>query len=191
MNELEEVIEQWTALSASGEPLVADKFYEEKIFPTVLSRFQASNDIHRSNELLISLLGFSPEPIILTAAAIKPSHHTVVTTEGKIGETEKIERFLNDQFSTVTLADTDFLTIYASLKEILHNFPTQNITIDITGGKKSMVAAASIFGKDYGCRVVYVDFTEYIQRLRKPKPGTEKLTIVYDPDLHQPELKIS
>jgi hypothetical protein len=50
-----------------------------------------------------------------------------------------------------------------------------------------MVAAAAIFGKDYGSRVVYVDFCEYLKDLRKPIPGTEKLDVVYNPMRDQPE----
>ena len=53
-----------------------------------------------------------------------------------------------------------------------------------------MVAAASIFGKDYGCKIVYVDFAEYLKELRKPLPGSEIMNIVYDPLVNQPELFI-
>lgn len=76
------------------------------------------------------------------------------------------------------------------MKEQLVLNPNSQITVDITGGKKSMVASASIFGKDYGCRIVYVDFAEYIKELRKPLPGSEFLNIVYDPLKHQPEIRI-
>jgi hypothetical protein len=51
-----------------------------------------------------------------------------------------------------------------------------------------MVASASIFGKDYGCRIVYVDFSEYIKDLRKPMPGSEILNVVYNPFKNQPEI---
>ena len=51
-----------------------------------------------------------------------------------------------------------------------------------------MVATASIFGKDYGCQIVYVDFTEYMQDLRKPMPGSEMLNLIYDPQNNQPEI---
>ena len=74
------------------------------------------------------------------------------------------------------------------MKEQLVLNPDPQITVDITGGKKSMVASASIFGKDYGCRIVYVDFSDYIKDLRKPMPGSEILNIVYNPFKNQPEI---
>ena len=58
-------------------------------------------------------------------------------------------------------------------------YPASRYVIDITGGKKSMVASASIFGRNYNCDVVYVDYDQYIPDLRRPMPGTEKLNIVY------------
>lgn len=71
----------------------------------------------------------------------------------------------------IYIEDENFDTIYKALKESLILNPNSNMTLDITGGKKSMVAAASIFGKDYGCKIVYVDFKEYLKELRKPMPG--------------------
>jgi hypothetical protein len=76
------------------------------------------------------------------------------------------------------------------LKEILIVNNTTNVVIDITGGKKSTVASAAIFGKDYRCKIVYVDFEGYIPELRKPIPGTEVLKVVYDPLINQPEVFI-
>ena len=90
----------------------------------------------------------------------------------------------------IYIEDENFNTLYKALKESLILNPSSNITLDITGGKKSMVAAASIFGKDYGCKIVYVDFAEYLKELRKPLPGSEIMNIVYDPLINQPELFI-
>jgi hypothetical protein len=86
------------------------------------------------------------------------------------------------------MKDDSFDVIYRTLKEQLILNPSSDLTLDITGGKKSMVASAAIFGKDYGCKIVYVDFEEYIKDLRKPMPGSEKLNIVYDPFKNQPEI---
>ena len=88
----------------------------------------------------------------------------------------------------IYLPDETFATIYKALKEQLVLNPSSQITLDITGGKKSMVASAAIFGKDYGCKIVYVDFAEYIKNLRKPMPGSEILNIVYNPLQDQPEI---
>lgn len=183
---------QWLQLSKSGEFEEAQALYYSKLLPEIIDSFQSRfSNSFESEDLLISILGFSPEPIILTAKAMKPEKHIIVTT----GENQKVEEILQknleDGFSLIRLKDESFLGMYKALKEqlILNNH--SKIVVDITGGKKSMVASASIFAKDYACKIVYVDFTNYIQELRKPKPGTEILNVVYNPKIDQPEIKLA
>jgi hypothetical protein len=59
------------------------------------------------------------------------------------------------------------------------------LPIYITGGKKSTVAIAAIFARDFGCRLSYVDFSVYIKELRKPLPTSEILNILYDPAVNK------
>ena len=59
--------------------------------------------------------------------------------------------------------------------------PATSYSLDVTGGKKSMVASASIFGRDYNFNVLYVDFDKYDPNLRRPVPGCERLNVVYSP----------
>ena len=61
--------------------------------------------------------------------------------------------------------------------------------VDITGGKKSMVASAAIFARDYDCNLLYVDYDEYLPELRRPLPGTEDLLLVYSPYKNLPDVK--
>ena len=180
-------IQKWIELSRNGKPEEAEKFYYDKIFDSVIERFCKKYSDNRPGELLVSLLGFSPEPIILTAKALKPETHLIISNPVKNEVIEVINDYLEEDFRLVTLEKDDFKTIYKTIKETLSDYPTRNITIDITGGKKSMVAAAAIFGKDYGSKIVYVDFAEYLKDLRKPLPGTEYLNVVYNPSKDQPE----
>lgn len=183
--------QEWLNLASQGNFKSAEKLYYEKLFPEIIKGFQSKfSSFFDSDEVLISMLGFSPEPIILTAKAINPLKHYIVTTELKDEVINKVEEFIENDFSIITLKDTSFSTIYKSLKEILYELGTPKIVLDITGGKKSMVSAASIFGKDYRCKITYVDFEEYIKELRKPMPGSEILNIVYNPEKDQPELFI-
>lgn len=181
--------EEWLELAKQGKFALAEDLYYEKLFPEIISNFE---NVYRStfsdNEVLISILGFSPEPIILTARALKPVKHYIITNELREDIVSRIDSFLENDFKIVTLTDSSFSTIYKSLKEIIYDLQTTKLTLDITGGKKSMVAAASIFGKDYRCKILYVDFKEYIKELRKPMPGSEYLNIVYDPEIDQPEI---
>jgi len=183
--------EEWLSLAKHGNFELAEKLYFDKLFPEIINNFQDKySDIFDSDEVLISILGFSPEPIILTASAVKPTKHYIVTTEQKDGVVAKIEDFIEHDYNIVILKDTSFNTIYKSLKEIFYENESSRITLDITGGKKSMVASAAIFGKDYRCKITYVDFEEYIKELRKPMPGSEILNVVYNPIANQPEINI-
>ena len=182
-------LNEWLELAKSGNFEEAQQLYFEKLLPVIEDGFSVKySKLLQEDELLISILGFSPEPIILTAKAMKPKNHVIITT-GLNQEVESIiESHLDGNFKLIRLKDEQFITMYKTLKEQLILNKHSKVVLDITGGKKSMVASASIFGKDYGCKIVYVDFDEYIKELRKPKPGSEKLNLVYDSRRDQPEL---
>jgi hypothetical protein len=184
-------IEEWLQHSHAGDYEKAQELYFSYLLPEVIEKFSRENDNLLEEELLISVLGFSPEPIILTAKAMNPKHHVILTTDNKSDSEAKIEEFLNGNYTIIRTNDISFNTMYKILKEQLLIFGSSRVVIDITGGKKSMVASAAIFGKDHGCKIVYVDFDEYIKELRKPKPGSERLDIVYDPFRDQPEIFIT
>lgn len=184
---LNDNIQQWIELSRTGKPEETERFYYDHIFDSVIERFTEKYSQNRQGELLVSLLGFSPEPIILTAKALNPETHLIISNPVKEEIIHILDKYLETNYKLVVLENDDFQTIYKTIKESLSDFPTRNITIDITGGKKSMVASAAIFGKDYGSKIVYVDFREYLQDLRKPIPGTEFLNTVYNPIKDQPE----
>lgn len=182
-------LNEWLNLAKSGNFEKAQEIYFEKLFEAVIDNFKKRNEqLLPKGGILFSILGYSPEPIILTAKTIEPETHVIFTTNNKAEGNDYLEKYLESNYEMVYLAEETFNTIYKALKEQIILNPNSNITLDITGGKKSMVASAAIFGKDYGCRIVYVDFTEYMKDLRKPMPGSEILTIVYNPNSNQPEL---
>lgn len=182
-------LEEWLSLARTGNFQKAQEIYFEKLFAVVIENFNAKQG-HKIQKggVLFSILGFSPEPIILTARTIEPDVHIIFTTNNKAEGNDYLEKYLEQNYEMIYLPNEQFETIYKALKEKLYLHPSSQITLDLTGGKKSMVACAAIFGKDFGCKIVYVDFQEYIKELRKPMPGSEELNIVYDPIKHQPEL---
>ncbi|CAM1351065.1 MULTISPECIES: hypothetical protein [Tenacibaculum] len=183
-------LEEWKELASHGNFKLAENLYYDKLFHEVIDKFsdQFSTLFPEENKVLISMLGFSPEPLILTAKAVNPDHHFIVTTEVRDDIINRIEEYIGSDFELVILKDSKFQTVYKTLKEIYINQSDSNITLDITGGKKATVASAAIFGKDYRAKITYVDFKDYIKELRKPLPGTEFINIVYDPNKDQPEL---
>lgn len=182
-------LQEWLNLAQNGKFEKAQELYFEKLFEAVINNFceKYSNTLPQSG-ILFSILGFSPEPIILTAKAVQPKMHVIFTTNNQKVDNSYLEKFLESNYELIYLNDESFESMYKAMKEQLVLNPDPQITVDITGGKKSMVASASIFGKDYGCKIVYVDFLEYIKDLRKPMPGSEILNIVYDPFKNQPEI---
>ena len=182
-------LNEWLELARSGNFGKAQELYFEKLFGAVIDNFKNVNSgMLQTGGVLFSMLGYSPEPIILTAKLVEPEKHVIFTTNNKTDGNEYLEKYLESDYEMVFLNNDDFNSIYRALKEQLILNPSSNVTLDITGGKKSMVASAAIFGKDYGCKIVYVDFEEYIKDLRKPMPGSEVLSIVYEPYKNQPEI---
>ena len=182
-------LNEWLNLARSGNFEKAQEIYYDKLFGAVIENFKLKHSSKLSKGgILFSILGFSPEPIILTARTIEPDTHIIFTTNNQSEGNDYLVRYLESNYEMVYLSDENFNTMYKALKEQLVLNPSSQITLDITGGKKSMVASAAIFGKDYGCKIVYVDFEEYIKDLRKPMPGSEILNIVYNPFENQPEI---
>jgi hypothetical protein len=176
-------IQDWLELSNHGKFLEAQDLYNSKILPNVIELFASKySQVLNEDELLISILGFSPEPIILTAFAMKPKKHLILSTGKNLKAESTLSNYLKESYELIRVTNESFSSIYASLKEQMKKHSYSKIVIDITGGKKSMVASAAIFAKDKACKLVYVDFAEYLQELRKPKPGTEILNLVYDPN---------
>lgn len=184
-------LNEWLNLVRSGNFEKGQEIYFEKLFAAVIDNFKEKFDTTLpKGGVLFSILGFSPEPIILTAKALEPETHVIFTTNNQNVGNEYLEKYLESKYEMIYLFDETFDIMYKALKEQLILNPSSQITLDITGGKKSMVASAAIFGKDYGCRIVYVDFLEYIKDLRKPMPGSEILNVVYNPFKNQPEIFI-
>ena len=178
--EIKKLAEHWHKLHADGKYEEAIKYYYDNIFDIVTERFIEKFSHHRENELLISLLGFSPEPIILTQKALQPEDHYILTTPNN-QSSDILNKYIDNYIEKKFPLDNDFNILYNTFHEIIIDHPSRNITIDITGGKKSMVSVASIFAREFGAHLVYVDFDEYLRDMRRPSPGTEKLITAYRP----------
>ncbi len=182
-NNISDNIQEWLKLSNQGLFVEAKSFYFNNLFDEIIERFVDRTVGANRCDVLFSILGFTPEPIILTQRALLPSIHVIFTTGKNYASDSEIvsylEKYLTSDYKIVNLDDDSFGTIYSSLRAQMNIYPSSNYVIDITGGKKSMVASAAIFAKDHNCDVVYVDYDEYIPTLRRPMPGTEKLNVVY------------
>lgn len=84
MNNFENNLTHWNNLAMSGEFDNAQKFYYDQLFDTIIEKFVTKHEgsLQRGG-LLFSMLGFSPEPIILSARLIQPDSHVIFTTNNK------------------------------------------------------------------------------------------------------------
>ena len=192
--EFENNVAAWLQMNQCGQFLEAKEYYFETLFPSVIDNFVAKDENRKKKvDVLFSVLGFTPEPIILTQRALEPRVHVIFYTnlEGDRFEREinpYLEKFLTSEYKLVELKDIRFRTIYQTMQEQMSLYPASDYALDITGGKKSMVASAAIFARDMNFNVLYVDYTSYNPDIRRPLPGTEILSWVYDPLEDLPEL---
>lgn len=198
MTQLDKYIEQW--ISETGNPEkhdAAKRFYADKIMPELLSRLRETDSVGRQLretggvDTLFSVLGMTPAPIVITQHLLQPKNHVIFYDKNIKVKDDKILAHLNSSPTYVMLEDESFGTIYETMKEMLIVSDGGNMVIDITGGKKSMTAAASIFAKDFDFSIVYVDMTApgaYIPAIHQARPGCERLNLVYSPLRDLPEL---
>ncbi len=198
MTQLEQYIEQW--INETGNPDRHDeakKFYAEKIMPELLVKLRETDLVGmqlRKNggvDTLFSVLGMTPAPIVITQHLLQPKNHVIFYDKNIKVKDDKILAHLDSNPTYVMLEDESFGTIYETMKEMLIVSEGGNMVIDITGGKKSMTAAASIFAKDFDFSIVYVDMNapgSYIPAIHQTRPGCERLNLVYSPLRDLPEL---
>lgn len=194
-NNFQRHIAEWREMNQSGRFAEARQYYFDQLFGEVIENFvKQTSTIHSndgSTDVLFSVLGFTPEPIILAARALNPKHHIIFHDSGVTFNEDNmryLSKFLPEGFDKIELPDESFSTIYDVFQSRMALTAGRNYTINITGGKKSMVAAASIFARDFNASIVYVDYHAYDANLRRPIPGTEYLNVVYSPMRDLPEL---
>ncbi len=183
------LIKQWIELQENGETEEAQKLYDDEIFDKVIDRFvDKYRDTIPGVEVLFSVLGYTPEPIILTHRALKPKKHIIFTTQNVYGQAKYLyEKYIKSEPVVSVINEPSFGGIYEAMMRQLDKNPARKYALDITGGKKSMVASAAIFGRDFGFNILYVDYIDYREKIRRPVPGTEILDLVYSPERDLPE----
>jgi len=160
-------------------------------------------------DALITIVGFSPEPLMHTALVLAPKKVYPVATEesaeyykvplspetrkpdGCLQYFEAIIEHYKEPSQTITVepirrnvASIGSLDTFKRVKEIIQTVkkddPDTKIALDITGGKKSADVAAFLVGAiEDDIDIFYVDFEEYDEG--GPKRGTEFLNKLDNP----------
>lgn len=190
--DFKECVAEWLKLQKAGEAKEAKEYYYANLFDNVIKQFNAREEgsMDEPVDVLFSILGFSPEPIVLGAKLLQPKTHIIIQdmqVSQNVENAKVISKYLPGTV-TVTLQDESFACIYDTLKEQLMLHPGRGYAINITGGKKSMAASAGVFARDFNCSLIYIDYDSYDPDTRRPLPGSEKLSIVYSPKRDIPDL---
>jgi len=210
-------------INENGEGFIIDTSDLEHYFLQSLSLFKITlqKQINRENigipflekplnyDALITIIGFSPEPLLHTILALAPEKvYPVATDESadyyKVSlnpKTKKRDGYLQ-YFNTIiqyykesnqiiilepikrTVASIGSLDAFKRVKEIIQEIRNTNnyarIAIDITGGKKSADVAAFLTAAiENKIDIFYTDFEQYNEG--KPKCGTEFLNKLDNP----------
>lgn len=184
---------EWTQLLDNQDTAIADSFYFQNILPIVLPIIRKRSGKIPKYKGVISLLGFTPETVILTSLLLKPSILAVLYTQ----ETERFHTSIAAYcgFKPSQIHYFPFLhdeehsnDIYMALKQALLLFSKKDrLAIELTGGKKTMsvqlsnAVAALRHRHGFSVDVVYIDYDKYLPKYRKPVPETSRLLFIQDP----------
>ncbi|MBW2037262.1 MAG: TIGR02710 family CRISPR-associated protein [Deltaproteobacteria bacterium] len=142
---------------------------------------------------LISILGFSWQPVALMAAWAQPEQMLILGTPDSLGMKVGGESAVDlvSRLSGIPRAcilarqveDPAELEIYQEVRDFVrrHGFRPHEIAVDPTGGKKSMSAPAALAGFLAGAWIIYIDYARYHPKRRIPIPGTEYPRLLHNP----------
>ncbi len=142
---------------------------------------------------LVSILGFSWQPVALMTAWARPERLLVlgsdeslkvkVGEEGVLSIVARIAGISRDAVEAVRVGDPGEEDIYRAVRDFLRRsgIPPRRVFVDPTGGKKSMSASAALAGFLAGAPLVYVDYGEYHGPNRIPVAGTEYPRLLTNP----------
>ena len=145
---------------------------------------------------LVSMVGFSLEPVIHTLLTLQPAQVLLVLSR----ESEKFDgertaddyiKFLIKHYNSaytpeiekICLTSTDIAEVFVCVHEKIKQFPIKGqVAVDVTGGKKSMDAAAFLAAAMHdGVSIYYVDYEDYNVHDGYPVWGTEFLNKLLNP----------
>ena len=130
-------VEKWLKLNQEGHFQEAKDFYFESLFAAVIEDFKARTEGRfKKGGVLFSILGYTPEPIILTQRALEPQKHVIFFTKnGEHFDNEiapYLEKYLTSNYELVEFEDASFDTIYGVMKEQMALHPAREYYVDIT-----------------------------------------------------------
>jgi len=184
-----ELTDEWINLLQTDQNSDALQLYCEQIIPILLpslhEKFQKIHNRSAKYDGLVSLLGFTPDTVVLAYQFARPETLVVLHTKETARFLESVVRhtkvplasFFHEPF--VEEPSTD---IYRALEAALKRFPKDaRIAIELTGGKKTMGGALAVAAGILDIDQLYIDYKEYMPEFRKPKPESTYIHLVENP----------
>ena len=196
---LDERVAKWKELEGPE----AKKFLDETVFPLVMAKVvpeeRARHGLGGNEDrypFMILTLGMSPQPLVLSLLVWRPRKVLLLVTAESRRFVEWVRRHTEPDLAwegvdVREVGDGDPARLYQEIMEAYERWgrPGRG-AIDITGGKKGMVAAAAQTSTILGFDVLYVD-ARYLPDKRLPEPGTEYLTVLPNPLSVMGEIELS
>lgn len=179
---------EWARLQ-STDAGAASAFYFQHILPVVVKHHRKRVPTAASCELLVSLMGLSPETTVLTTAFVRPQQLVIVASKNAERYCEQCIAFLTEhtliarEMISVRMVDpTNHDALFVTLCDALSSTSGHRL-VDLTGGKKIMSAVAGYAAWSLGLPVCYLESRAYNEQMRRPEPGSEEIFILERPSL--------
>ncbi len=165
----------------------AAEFYFRNILPAVVAHHQQNSGITLPCELLVSLMGLSPETTVLATTFVRPRRLQILASQNSSRYCTQCIDFLvqhelltRESIGVCIIDPIDHQKLYAVLLDELGRTSGSRL-VDLTGGKKIMSAVAGHAAWSLGLPVCYLESRAYNEQTRRPKPGSEELMILNPP----------
>lgn len=166
------------------------KLEEKSLLEVELDFIKERSDSYRECNVLVLMVGYSIEPLLQSIAFYQPNKIILLLNEDGYGaeawhifSTHIIEAIQHLKDKNIIKQQpeipcdpstdkqghpikSDPALIFQKLVELL--LDEHGVVIDVTGGKKSMVTGAFMYGVYAGVRISYVDFLKYDTKSRRP-----------------------
>jgi CRISPR-associated protein (Cas_Cas02710) len=192
MSGISDMTSEWLSLLQNKKDDDALQFYCQSIIPSLLpnlrQKFEKTYGRIPKYNGLVSLLGFTPETVILAYKFLMPEVFVVLHTK----ETEHLLDIVC-KYGNIPLAsfyhqpfvEEPSIDIYRALETSLKYFSNgkSRKAIELTGGKKTMGGALSIAAGILDIDLLYIDYESdgYMPQFRKPKPESVYIHFVGNP----------
>jgi hypothetical protein len=181
--------DNWISLLREKRDDEALGLYCDQIVPNLLpdlrEQFKNTYGDYPHYDGLISLLGFTPDTVVLAYRFIQPQTMVILHTQETAHLLETVVKYAHvpfDKFFHEPFADSPYISIYHALDAALRRFPQgSRIAIELTGGKKTMGGALAVAAGMLNIDLVYIDYTDYMPEYRKPKPASTYIHLVENP----------